>query len=93
MTSILKDGQIEFRFFRPGAVEVKIAGDFCGWRGDRALEMQPECDGWWSAHATLEPGEYRFRYLADGRWFTDFAAHGVEYARHCWNSVLIVPEN
>jgi hypothetical protein len=39
----------------------------------------------------MDPGEYRFRYWADGHWFTDYASHGVELGKHGWNSVLVVP--
>ena len=41
MTSVLADGTIEFRFFRPSALSVGVAGDFNGWRG-AALEMERE---------------------------------------------------
>ena len=93
MTSVKRDGRVEFRFFRPGVTQVKVAGDFNGWShgGDGALEMRPQDDGWWAAEAKLDAGEYRFRYLADGTWFTDFASHGVEMSKLGWNSVLVVP--
>ena len=91
MTSIRPDGRVEFRFFRPDAADVKVLGTFNGWDGD-SLILESAGDGWWSAIADFEPGEYRFRYWADGHWFTDFASHGVEMGKHAWNSVLIVPE-
>ncbi len=38
-------------------------------------------------------GEYRFRYVADGVWYTDYASYGVESSKlGGWNSVLFVPE-
>jgi 1,4-alpha-glucan branching enzyme len=91
MTSIREDGTIEFRFFRPGASDVNVAGDFNDW-ARQGIEMVPECDGWWTGLARLAPGEYRFRYRADGQWFTDFAAHGIEPSKFGWNSVLVVRE-
>jgi 1,4-alpha-glucan branching enzyme len=91
MTSIRPDGRVEFRFFRPNAADVKVLGTFNEWNGE-SLILEPEGDGWWSAVADLQSGEYRFRYWADGHWYTDFASHGVEMGRHGWNSVLIVPE-
>lgn len=90
MTSVRTDGVVEFRFYRPGVNSVSIAGDFNEWSRDQLL-MQGDEEGWWSASAQLPPGEYRFRYCADGAWFTDFAAHGVEYEEQRWNSVLLVP--
>jgi 1,4-alpha-glucan branching enzyme len=91
MTSIRPDGRVEFRFFRPNATEVKVLGTFNNWEGD-SLVLDNEGEGWWSGYALLTPGEYRFRYWADGHWYTDFASHGVEMAQHGWNSVLLVPD-
>jgi 1,4-alpha-glucan branching enzyme len=90
MTSILNEGLVEFRFFRPAAREVRLAADFCKW-ADKAITMQPAGGGWWTARLKLQAGEYRFRYIADGTWFTDFASHGIEVTRQGWNSVLVVP--
>ena len=85
---------VEFRFFRKDAAQVWLAGDFTGWSTGR-LAMQRQADGWWVLSAELAPGDYRFRYVASEQnhetWFTDFAAHGVEFAKGGWNSVLVVP--
>jgi len=81
---------VEFRFYRPGAHAVRITGDFA--RGcHTSLEMEPQADGWWRAATRLPAGEYRFRYLADGQQYADFAAFGVEAHNGGWNSVLVVP--
>ena len=90
MTSIGSEGWIEFRFYRPHAKAVHLAGDFNGWSGND-LPMKREPDGWWSIALQLAAGEYRFRYVTDGQWFTDFAANGVEAGKFGWNSVLNVP--
>lgn len=55
------------------------------------MAMQPAGDGWWTAVAKLSNGEYRFRYLADGDWFTDFAAYGIEFTNDGTRSMLLVP--
>jgi 1,4-alpha-glucan branching enzyme len=91
MTIVRQDGSVEFRFFRPEARDVRVAGDFNGWSGD-ALHMKPAGNGWWTARTNLGSGEYRFRYVADGRWFTDYASNGVEFAKLGLNSLLIVPK-
>ena len=91
MTSVRTNGEVEFRFFRAGATEVAVAGDFTDWQ-DNAIPMRSEGNGWWTARARLDAGEYRFRYVADGQWFTDFASHGVELKKSVWNSVLLVHE-
>lgn len=91
MTSVRSSGEVEFRFYRADATRVAVAGDFTGW-DQRPIPMRSEGNGWWTARIPLEPGEYRFRYVADGQWFTDFASHGVELKKQVWNSVLLVTE-
>jgi 1,4-alpha-glucan branching enzyme len=91
MTSVHDDGTIRFRFYRPGAEAVSVVGTFNRW-GKQALPMRALGNGWWAADVSFDPGEYQFRYVADGHWYTDYAAHGVANTRHGWNSVLIVPE-
>ena len=91
MTSVKDNGEVEFRFFRSGAADVRLAGDFTQWQ-DAAIPMRNEGNGWWTARARLQPGEYRFRYVADGQWFTDFASHGVELRKQVWNSILLVQD-
>lgn len=90
MVSIREDGRVEFKFYRPQASSVRIAGDFDNWSA--SLEMRNTGRGWWIFDAELPAGEYRFRYQADGKWFADYAAFGVEAVKNGWNSVLIVPE-
>jgi len=92
MTSVRSNGEVEFRFFRATAKEVAVCGDFTQWQ-NQSIPMRHEGKGWWTAKVNLEPGEYRFRYVADGQWFTDFASHGVELKKQVWNSVLLVSES
>jgi 1,4-alpha-glucan branching enzyme len=67
-----------FKFYRPTAQNVHVVGDFNLWR-DGELPMRREADGYWGALLYLPPGDYKFRYRADGQWFTDYAAFGIEY--------------
>ena len=90
MTSLGRNGSVEFRFFRPDATAVALAADFNDWSPQ--LPMTRDDHGWWTLRLELEPGEYRFRYVADGEWYTDFASNGVEVGKLGWNSVLVVPE-
>lgn len=90
MVTIRDDGFAEFNFFRPRASDVFLVGDFNSWRGDQ-LRMVRQDDGSWTLRLGLPAGEYRFRYLADGAWFTDFAAFGVEPTRFGLDSILRVP--
>jgi hypothetical protein len=49
--------------------------------------------GWWVAEIEVPAGEHQFRYVADGEWYTDFAANGIEVTRQGVNSILFVPES
>ncbi|MGQ9652378.1 MAG: isoamylase early set domain-containing protein [Phycisphaerae bacterium] len=89
MVTQLPDGTVEFRFYRPGARHVTLAGDFNGWN-TTSLPMQMDKDGWWRYVIHLTPGCYQFRYLADGEWHTDYAAFGLEHGPFGVNSVVKV---
>ena len=91
MTSVTKEGFVEFRFFRRDVNGVRVVGDF-GTPGDGGFSMTGSPDGWWRAKVALDAGEYRFRYVADGVWFTDYASNGVEVSKTGVNSLLVVPE-
>jgi 1,4-alpha-glucan branching enzyme len=80
-----------FRFYRPWAREVYLAGTFNNWRANE-LRMTPTGDGWWRAGLLLPPGDHRFRYIADGQWFTDYAAFGIEYGPLGPDSALHIPQ-
>lgn len=79
-----------FRFFRPSASSVHLVGDFNRWRANE-LKMTPKGGGWWQASLLLPAGMHKFRYLADGQWYTDFAAFGVEWGPFGPDSTLHVP--
>src|SRR6188768_3273234 len=91
MTSIQPDGRVEFRFYRPDATEVKVVGTFNRWN-EQGLPMRSAGNGWWIAETSIAPGEHHFRYIADGHWYTDFAANGVIKNKYGWNSILLMPE-
>jgi 1,4-alpha-glucan branching enzyme len=85
------DGEwVEFSFFRPAARQVHLAGDFNNWRGGE-LPMVRSKHGYWTARMRLPAGEFKFRYCADGEWFTDFAAFGVEPGRFGLDSIVRIP--
>ncbi|KKL94442.1 hypothetical protein LCGC14_1864620 [marine sediment metagenome] len=91
MVETSKDGYIEFRFFRPNVAKVFLAGDFNDWRTDH-LQMVRQDNGYWGLKLRLPAGGYKFRYVADGAWYTDYAAFGIEPGRFGMDSVLQVPE-
>ena len=89
-----RDGIVEFCFFRPHVNHVALSGDFNGWH-QTSLPMSKGPDGWWRYRLKLACGCYHFRYLADGQWYTDYAAFGLEKGPYGFNSVVKVdfPEN
>ena len=89
MVTVTEDW-VEFLFYRPGARQVHLAGDFNNWRTGE-LHMVRTDDGYWKARMKLPAGEFRFRYCADGEWFADYAAFGVEPGRFGLDSILRVP--
>jgi 1,4-alpha-glucan branching enzyme len=93
MVTQQQDGIVEFAFFRPGASEVALAGDFNDWDTARH-QMRRDEAGWWHIRLALPAGEYRFKYVVDRTiWEADFAAYGVEACKvGGWNSVLLVRE-
>ena len=84
------DDWVEFTFYRPGARQVHLAGEFNNWRGGELAMVRTE-DGYWRARMKLPTGEFRFRYCADGEWFADYAAFGVEPGRFGMDSILRIP--
>ena len=90
MVTVQSDGYAEFRFFRPEARHVAVAGDFNSWRMDQ-LKMIRQKDGYWVLKVLLPTGDYKFRYVADGLWYTDFAAFGLEPGRFGLDSLVRVP--
>lgn len=87
----IRDAKAEFKFYRPDASSVCLVGDFNDWDQSN-LQMVKTSDGYWTANLHLGAGEFKFRYLADGQWFTDFAAFGVEPGPFGLDSILRMPE-
>jgi len=85
----INQGIAEFSFYCPTAGRVSLVGDFNSWLPDE-LTMRRDADGYWRARLMLRPGVYTFRYCADGRWYTDYAAFGAEPGPYGHNSVLRV---
>jgi 1,4-alpha-glucan branching enzyme len=86
----VKGSHVEFEFLRPAAQRVHIVGDFNGWRQDQ-LPMRQTRAGVWKAKVRLPGGTFRFRYCADGQWYTDFAAFGVEPGPYGPVGIVYVP--
>ena len=87
---IVRGNTAEFTFFRPQATKVQLAGDFNGWMG-QGYPMERTPEGYWKVRLELPSGDFRFRYCADGEWFADYAAFGLELGPFGLDSVVRVP--
>jgi 1,4-alpha-glucan branching enzyme len=79
---------VRFEFLRPSAAEVRVVGNFPADVG--SVTMQRRNSGHWTAAVELPPGTYRFRYEADGQWFNDYAAFGLDHGPFGLESVVRV---
>ena len=84
-----KGNQVEFIFYRPQADRVELIGDFNDWRPGE-LQMKQQEKGYWKAVLRLPAGTYKFRYRADGQWYADYAAFGLEYGPFGPDAILRV---
>ena len=55
----------------PEAKEVRVVGDFNGWRADDDTALMSREDGSWLKQLNLEPGQYHYRFVVDGQWLAD----------------------
>lgn len=92
MVHVDETGKATFRFRHGTPGPVFLVGDFCHWQKDH-LPMRRVSEHEWMLMLRLPPGNYEFRYCAQGQWFTDYAAFGVN-PNHFkeFNSVLRVPK-
>jgi 1,4-alpha-glucan branching enzyme len=65
---------VHFYCAAPEAQFVELAGDFNDWN---PMPMERSADGWWFAHVKLTHGDYRYRFLVDGKPMLDPNALGV----------------
>lgn len=92
MVEVDSTGKTTFTFRHVGEGPVFVVGDFCHWHEDH-LPMRRAGPQEWALMMRLPPGTYKFRYLAGGEWYTDYAAFGVERNPfQTWDAVLRVPK-
>ena len=69
---------------------ISVLGDFNKWDAQSGL-MKQRKDGSWYKAVRLDPGTYRFRYLADGTtWHNDPAADGYEPSEFGQDNCVVV---
>ncbi len=78
-----------FAYQAPGARAVNVTGEFTNWSRD-GIPMR-NVDGVWQVVIDIEPGEYEYRFIVDGKWLRD--PGNRDYVRNEFgqeNSLLIV---
>jgi len=71
---VARKKRVTFKFKAPKeAQEVKLCGSFTNWE-QGAIVMKKGKTGEWKAQVSLLPGEYEYKFLADGVWYADPAA-------------------
>ncbi len=87
----LEEQEIILKLFAPQAREVKVAGNFNGWRPE-ATPLKNTGAGKWVVRLMLRSGQYEYRFVVDGRWSEDpRASQRVANPFGDFNSVLLVP--
>lgn len=61
---------VVFSVFAPEAKEVLVTGDFNDWDLSERNRMEPH-NGTWSRKINLKAGQYRYRFVIDGKWAED----------------------
>ena len=61
-------GEVIFTAKFDGAADVRLAGDFDGWAARTPLSRRGPA---WTCRLPLDGGEYRYRFVVDGRWVND----------------------
>lgn len=73
---------------KPDAKAVYLVGEFNGWNPE-AHRMVKKGNGFQKT-VQLKPGEYQYKFLVDGEWFTDPEADQVPNNFGTMNSVVRV---
>jgi 1,4-alpha-glucan branching enzyme len=55
----------------PEEAEVRIAGDFNGWRPEALDQSKLNTKQGWCKSFSLKPGAYEYKYLINGEWILD----------------------
>ncbi|MDK2897332.1 MAG: hypothetical protein PWP04_1452 [Candidatus Atribacteria bacterium] len=81
--------RVTFKIDYPEAKSVFVTGSFNGW-DTQACPLRKTKKGHWSTTLTLPYGQYEYRYLVDGEWYTDPSAPRVTNEYGSENSVIKV---
>lgn len=56
---------------RKDLTDVYVVGDFNNWKKEETYKMNKIGNDIWSVNLSLEKGKYRYKFIAEGKWFAD----------------------
>lgn len=65
-----KSKKISFQLNAPNVASVVLTGDFNAWSQD-GVKMKKDKSGVWKIELELNPGRYEYKFIVDGKWWTD----------------------
>ena len=78
--------------FKPSMTcrEVKLAGDFTNWEKGAIIMSKSGKSSEWTASVKVAPGNYQYRFMVDGKWYTDPSTEHHRNSFGSENSILKV---
>lgn len=73
-----KKRRVQFEIAAGEAREVRLLGDFNGWKPG-AHVMKKDGAGIWRRTVMLPPGTYEYKFLVDGHWVNDPQNNNVRH--------------
>lgn len=74
----IEDGRIRFSYHDDDASRVALCGDFNHWRED-STSFEKREHGLWHVEIPCQPaGKYRYKFLIDGKIWTEDPSHGLK---------------
>ncbi len=69
---------VEFAIYQPNVENLSLVGDFNNWNPEHDVMTRGE-DGIFRLRLRLRPGQYLYKYVADGRWILDSFNEDARY--------------
>jgi glycosidase len=88
--ALLRRVTFRLRPENPSAKHIFLVGTFNDWDPSRTLLIDPDGDGIFEVEILLAPGTYEYKFVVDGKWFTDPEAESYLGAGREPNAVIRV---
>ena len=68
--SVSSGKKVNFQLNAPTVKNVVLTGDFNAWCQE-GVTMKKDKNGVWKIELELNPGRYEYKFIVDGKWWTD----------------------